>query len=136
MQGRDLGPARPGCPRAALALCEPSTMTERDPASPTAGPDRGRFIPGDEESAETNGLAIASLMLGIVWLFGVGSILAIALGYVSIRQIRDSGGRQGGRAIAIAGLVVGIVGLASLAVLIAFVVSSAHHEPKLPGPGG
>jgi hypothetical protein len=49
-------------------------------------------------------------------------------------QIRDSGGRQGGRAIALAGVVVGIVGLASVAVLIAFVVSSAHHEPKLPGP--
>ena len=26
--------------------------------------------------------------------------------------------------------------LGALAVLIAFVVSSAHHEPKLPGPGG
>jgi hypothetical protein len=56
------------------------------------------------------------------------------LGYVSVGQIRDSGGRQGGRAIAVAGIVVGIVGLASLAVLIAFVISSAHNEPKLPGP--
>ena len=102
--------------------------------SPTSGPDRGRFIPGDEESAETNGLAIASLFLSIVWLFGAGSIIGIVLGYVSVGQIRDSGGRQGGRAIALAGVVVGIVGLASLAVLIAFVVSSAHHEPKLPGP--
>ena len=79
-------------------------------------------------------MAIASLILGIVWLFGVGSILAIVLGYSGLRQIRESGGRQGGRAIALAGVVVGIVGLASLAILIAFVVSSAHHEPKLPGP--
>jgi hypothetical protein len=53
-----------------------------------------------------------------------------------MRQIRDSGGRQGGRAIALAGIVIGIVGLASLAVLVAFVVSSSHHEPKLPGPNG
>jgi uncharacterized membrane protein len=66
----------------------------------------------------------------------VGSIIGIVLGCVSMGQIRDSGGRQGGWAIALAGVVVGIVGLASLAVLIAFVVSSAHHEPKLPGPGG
>ena len=71
-----------------------------------------------------------------MWLFGVGSIIGIVLGYVGMGQIRDSGGRQGGRAIALAGVVVGIVGLASLAVLIAFVVSSAHHEPKLAGPGG
>jgi uncharacterized protein DUF4190 len=102
--------------------------------SPTSGPDRGRFIPGDEESAETNGLAIASLFLSILWLFGIGSIVGIVLGCVGMGQIRDSGGRQGGRAIAVAGVVVGIIGLASLAVLIAFVVSSAHHEPKLPGP--
>ena len=81
-------------------------------------------------------MAIASLILGIVWLFGVGSILAIVLGYSGLRQIRESGGRQGGRAIALAGVVVGIVGLASLAILIAFVVSSSHHEPKLPGPNG
>jgi len=66
----------------------------------------------------------------------VGSIIGIVLGYVGMGQIRDSGGRQGGWAIALAGVVDGIVGLASLAVLIAFIISSAHHEPKLPGPGG
>jgi uncharacterized protein YqgC (DUF456 family) len=55
---------------------------------------------------------------------------------MGMSQIRDSGGRQGGKAIALAGVVVGIVGLASLGILIAFVVSSAHHEPKLPGPSG
>lgn len=71
-----------------------------------------------------------------MWLFGVGSLVGIVLGFAGMRQIRDSGGRQGGRAIALAGVVVGIVGLASLAVLIAFIVSSAHHEPKLPGPTG
>ncbi|OLE36345.1 MAG: hypothetical protein AUG48_07665 [Actinobacteria bacterium 13_1_20CM_3_68_9] len=62
--------------------------------------------------------------------------MGIVLGYMGMTQIRDSGGRQGGRAIAVAGVVVGIVGLASLAVLVAFVLSSAHHEPKLPGPTG
>ena len=74
--------------------------------------------------------------VSIVWLFGVGSILGIVLGFMGMSQIRDSGGRQGGKAIALAGVVVGIVGLASLGILIAFVVSSAHHEPKLPGPSG
>ena len=62
--------------------------------------------------------------------------MGIVLGFMGMTQIRDSGGRQGGRAIAVAGVVVGIVGLASLAVLVAFVLSSAHHEPKLPGPTG
>jgi hypothetical protein len=93
---------------------------------PAAGP--------GEEAAETNGLAIASLFLGIIWLFGIGSVLAIVLGYLGLREINASNGRQGGRAIAIAGVVVGIVGLASFAILIAFLLSSAHDTPKLPGP--
>jgi uncharacterized membrane protein len=87
-----------------------------------------------EEAAPTNGFAIASLFLGIIWLFGLGSILAVVLGYLGMREIRASNGRQSGWAIALAGVVVGIVGLASLAVLIAFLIASGHHEPKLPGP--
>lgn len=68
-------------------------------------------------------MAIASLIVGIFWLFGLGSILAIVFARRALRQIRDSGGREGGRAIAIAGLVVGILGLGSLALVIAFVAS-------------
>jgi len=90
---------------------------------------------GGEEAGETNGLAIASLFLGVIWLFGLGSILAIVLGYLGMKEIEASDGRQGGRAIALAGVAVGIVGLASLGILIGFLVSSAHHVPQVPGPG-
>ena len=47
---------------------------------------------GGEEDAETSGLAIASLFLGIIWLFGIGSIIAIILGYTGMKQIDASGG--------------------------------------------
>ena len=87
-----------------------------------------------EDSAETNGLAIASLFAGIIWLFGAGSVAAIILGWNGLKQIEASAGRQGGRAIAIAGIVVGIVGLASLGVLGAFLISSAHNQPQVIGP--
>jgi uncharacterized membrane protein len=87
-----------------------------------------------EDAGETNGLAIASLFLAIIWLFGLGSIVAIFLGYVAMKDIRASGGRQSGWAIALAGVIVGIVGLASLGILLAFLVSSSHHAPQLPGP--
>jgi uncharacterized protein DUF4190 len=105
-------------------FCDASVMSQYHPA---AGP--------GEEGAETNGLAIASLCLGIIWLFGVGSVLAIVLGYAGLRQIRESRGYQGGRAIAIAGVIVGIVGLASLGILVGFILSSAHNTPQIPGPG-
>lgn len=36
---------------------------------------------------QTNGLAIASLVLGILWLSGLGSFLALIFGYISKRQI-------------------------------------------------
>ena len=56
---------------------------------------------GSEDSADTNGLAIASLFIGIIWLFGAGSVAAIWLGYRALREIDSSGGEQGGRGIAL-----------------------------------
>jgi hypothetical protein len=95
----------------------------------------GNANAGREEAADTSGLAIASLFLGIIWLFGLGSVLAIVLGYLGMREVRESEGRLGGWSIALAGVIVGIVGLASLGILIGFLVSSAHNVPQLPGPG-
>lgn len=63
------------------------------------------------------GLAVASLVLGIIWLYWLGSLLATIFGAVAIRQINASGGRQGGKGLAVAGLVLGIVGLSILALL-------------------
>jgi type II secretory pathway pseudopilin PulG len=64
-----------------------------------------------EGARRTNGLAVASLVLSIVWLGGVGSLLAIIFGFQARRQIRESAGKQGGDGLAIAGLVIGIIGL-------------------------
>jgi Domain of unknown function (DUF4190) len=90
--------------------------------------------PGGEEAAETNGFAIASLFLGIIWLFGLGSVVAIVLGYLGLKQIDASAGHQSGRAIAIAGIVIGVIGLASLGILVGFLISSSNDTPLVPGP--
>ncbi len=45
----------------------------------------------------TNGMAVASLIVGIVWIWGVGSILALALGYSAKAQIDRSGGMETGK---------------------------------------
>ena len=62
----------------------------------------------------TNGLAVASLVLGLVgWVFcGVGSVVAIVLGFIARSQIKQSWGRQTGSGMAMAGIVLGFVGLA------------------------
>ena len=64
----------------------------------------------------TNGLAIASLVLGIIWIYWIGSILALVFGYVAKNQIDRSGGRQEGRGLAIAGIVLGWVGVGILVI--------------------
>jgi hypothetical protein len=61
-----------------------------------------------------NGLAIAAMVLGIVWIYWLGSILALIFGYVAKGQIDRSEGQQTGRGFAIAGIVLGWVGVAFL----------------------
>lgn len=67
-----------------------------------------------QPSSGTNGLAIASMVLGILWLYWVGSILAVIFGHIALSQLKRS--QQGGRGMAIAGLVLGYIGIATLAV--------------------
>ncbi len=64
----------------------------------------------------TNGLAIASLVLGILWLFWLGSLVGLVLGLVALKQIKDR--NQGGRGIAIAGVVLSVLWLVGFVVAI------------------
>ena len=85
------------------------------PAPPGYAPVTGG--PASGSSGGTNGLAIAALVLGILWLCAIGSVLAIVFGFVALSQIKRSG--QAGRGLAIAGIVLGIIGiLASVVTLI------------------
>lgn len=64
----------------------------------------------------TNGLAIASLVLGILWIYWIGSILALIFGYVARKQIRERG--EGGGGLATAGIVLGWIGLSILVAIV------------------
>ena len=66
--------------------------------------------------APFNGMAIASMVLGIVWAYWVGSILALVFGYVARNQIKQRG--QRGNGMAIAGIVLGWVGVGTLILVI------------------
>lgn len=77
----------------------------------------------------TNGFAVASLVLGIVWWMGIGSILALVFGYIGKSQIDQSGGTQTGRGMAIAGIVLGWVGVSFIVLMI---VSMAFGWMSMP----
>ncbi len=73
----------------------------------------------------TNGLAIASLITAFVgFLCCVGSIVAIVLGIVALNQIKQT--RQEGRGLAIAGISIGVAGLAMI--LIVWIFAAALHS--------
>jgi hypothetical protein len=80
-----------------------------------------------EVTGETNGHAIASLFLSIIWLFGIGSIVAIVLAFRALREIRESNGEQGGRVLALAGIGIGIAGLGSTALMLYFGIYAAEN---------
>lgn len=88
----------------------------------------GASIPGAAYGAvpqKTNGMAIASLVLGIVWVYWIGSILALVFGYSAKAEIDRSRGAQGGRGLAVAGIVLGWVGVGTLVFTLIAIASSS-----------
>ena len=85
---------------------------------------------GQQSSPPTSGMAIASLVLAIIWLGGVGSLAAVVLGILAIRKINDARGRQGGKGLAIAGTVIGGIGIVGsiLFYLLLFSVASGGEQ--------
>ena len=65
-------------------------------------------------ATKTNPLAIASLVLSLAWLFGLGSLLGVIFGHVALGQIKQRG--EQGRGLAIAGIVLGYLALALIVV--------------------
>jgi type IV pilus assembly protein PilA len=72
-------------------------------------------VPGQ---AETSGKAIGSLVCGFLFFFPPSAILAVIMGHLSLSEIRRSAGRLCGRGVAIAGLVLGYMGLSFIPILI------------------
>ena len=75
-----------------------------------------------EANVDWNALAIVSMVLGLLYFGGAGSIAAIVLAHVSIKQIDASGGRGKGRIFAAVGLALGYIGVAATLFVIAFYI--------------
>ncbi|HUW04161.1 MAG TPA: DUF4190 domain-containing protein [Acidimicrobiales bacterium] len=81
----------------------------------------------------TNGFAIASLVLSLIWIYGIGSILALVFGYKARREIDESNGRQTGRGMATAGIVIGWLGVVGATLIIVLIVFVASTDPISDG---
>lgn len=69
-----------------------------------------------------SGTAITAFVLSLLWIGGLGSLAAVVFAAVSMRKTRTHD--QAGRGLAVAALIIGILGLI-VAVWILFVVAAA-----------
>jgi hypothetical protein len=91
-------------------------VTEEPPSYPPPPPGGygypppGPGYPPPQAAVGTNGMAIASLVCSLFgWLCVIGPILGLIFGFMALGQIRQTG--QRGRGMAIAGIVIGAIAL-------------------------
>jgi hypothetical protein len=125
-------PPPPYAPQPAGTASNPYAPPNPYPApNPYATPGYGQYPPGPYPpyGGGPNGLAVASLILGLVgWPFcGIGSIVAVVLGFIARGQIKASGGRQSGDGMALAGIILGCIGIALMALWIVLAVANSNN---------
>lgn len=77
--------------------------------------------------SQVNGLAIASVLLAVLWFAGIGAVLALVFGYRARREIENSAGSQTGSGLATAGIILGWIGIT---ILVAGVILISFHPLK------
>jgi hypothetical protein len=134
------GQQAPYDPADLLSPGDPFTQQGPGPGGPPGGPGgpgRGAAAPG-----KTNTFAVASLILGLLGITVIGAIAGIVLGILALGQIRRTG--QRGRGLAIAGLAFSALWLVLIGAYFLFhgsskspappPASSGHSSSPTPGP--
>ncbi len=80
---------------------------------------------GSPDSGSAFGFAITSMVLGILWVYWIGSILALVFGHLALKQMKQSNNFRG-KGFAIAGVALGWtwIGILTLIVVIGVVAVS------------
>lgn len=112
----DFGSASPSAPTTPGAPAAPGYYMPAAPIGQPGNPMQVTYQTTVVQSAGYNGLAIASMVLGILWIYWVGSVLAVIFAGIALNQSKTDG--KQGKGMAVAGLVLGLVGLASLAIVL------------------
>ena len=66
-------------------------------------------------------------MCSIVWLGGVGSLLAVIFGFIARSQIKRADAQQQGTGLALAGIILGFLGLVTTGLVIVLAAVIDHH---------
>ncbi|WP_350349190.1 DUF4190 domain-containing protein [Agromyces sp. G08B096] len=120
-------PEQPGAGVPPTPPAAPAYGAPAQPSAPAYGAQPAYGAPAYGSGApatKTNTLAIVSLIAsiaGIVVVYFIGSVVGVICGHISLNQIKKTG--EQGRGMAIAGLIVGYVGIA-LSIIAAIVLIS------------
>jgi len=109
------------------------TDGDHDPDEAPLLPERHTLSPVPP-AQRINELAIASFVLSLSWLAGVGSLLAIIFGLIARRQIIRAGGTQNGGGLAYAAVIIGVFGLIGFVAFVGLVAAIAPHRHGGYGP--
>jgi hypothetical protein len=126
--GDEAGQQQPSSQYAPYTQYQAAPPPQAYPPQPGYWQQPAGYPPGAYQQAQpaTDGLAIASMVLGIVWALWIGSILAVIFGHVALNRIQREG--KAGRGMAIAGLVLGYIGVGTLALVIVLnIIAAANH---------
>lgn len=104
------------CPNCAQALPDAATLCPFCKTNLALQPMAAQ--PAYAGPPETNGKAIGSLVTGLLCFFWPASIAAVVLGHISRSEIRRSNGRMKGSEMAMAGLILGYIGITIIPILI------------------
>jgi predicted Zn finger-like uncharacterized protein/prepilin-type processing-associated H-X9-DG protein len=114
---------------------EPQEIYEPTPAlaPPPGGYQPVQYSVGGFEKPRTSGVAIASLVCGCLFCVPLSALAALILGIIGLKQTKEN--RQGGRGMAIAGAVLGSVGmtlwLGYFALLISILLPSLNRAREV-----
>jgi len=102
--------------------------TQQYPAQQYAPGSPPFYPPGyAQQLPQTSGLAVASLVMGVVAWFllpGIGGVLAIVFGVSSLNNIKRSQGYVTGKGMAVSGVILGVLHLV-IALVIVFAILAA-----------
>ena len=113
----------------------PPPVPPAPPAPPAGGPPQSvaAVPPPAGPASANNGMAIAALILGILSFFclgPLGGVLAIVFGILGLKKANESAGR--GKGMAVAGMVLGIVGtIVSIILLVVFVFAADNASDSI-----
>ncbi|MGD0842100.1 MAG: DUF4190 domain-containing protein [Candidatus Acidiferrales bacterium] len=77
---------------------------------------KAAYVPSAD--AQTSGMAIGSLVCGLLFFIFPAAVAAVVLGHISLSQIRKNAGRLKGRGLADAGLFLGYLGIAFIPIIL------------------